>query len=644
VEVVDGTPLLQGVGYGMNYQNVDLTTSQPYQNQYANPGQQDVILGMQPYQNQIQPYQHQIGDPNQQLQISLQNGGMSPMDMQAMGMQPMGMQPMGIVDNANANIARAVLEKGMQPVAGPTALANKNLFPEASPTANILQEDDGDQEKDDEFKPITDIPVPEFLNVFAALSGLSDLSYWIAQQRELRNSEMWQNPYMEVEELVVSLSFEMLVAGVIVLNCFLIGWEASIPDGEMAGLFNVCEHFFTLFFLVEWILRIIAFGKVWIFEPANAADTALALGTGVVVKWMAEPAGIDLGNFRILTVLRGFRLVRLARSVRLIPFFSDLWVLIRGLTTSARPLLWTLVIVMSVLYIFAIAATEFIGKSPSFADDEKAQLMFGDFMRSMFTMVQLITLDTYCDDVIRPMMQVEPWLAFFFVFFITVGVFIVMNLVTAIIVENANCIKKEDTESEAKEAEQKKKDDLKLLSQLFMEIDLDGSGELSREEFFSSLKNKKVKQMLDIMEMKVVELEEVWEVLDDGDGLLTIKEFTDGIRRMKGEAKAKDVADVIKKLKVTDRKHRELKDQAARYRNTLQGLENDAREMARDTEEIVDLFKEMYHRLASHIKKGEKEDLFHRRENEKLEKLAEGVALEEDGDEEDDDDEEEAME
>ena len=31
--------------------------------------------------------------------------------------------------------------------------------------------------------------------------------------------------------------------------------------------------------------------------------------------------------------------------------------------------------------------------------------------------------------------------------------------------------------------------------------------------------------MLDTLEMKVVELEEVWEVLDDGDGLLTIKEF-----------------------------------------------------------------------------------------------------------------------
>merc|ERR1712139_49995 len=176
----------------------------------------------------------------------------------------------------------------------------------------------------------------------------------------------------------------------------------------------------------------------------------------------------------------------------------------------------------------------------------------------------------------------------------------------------------------------RKKRDLKLLSELFMEIDLDGSGELSRDEFFGSLKNKKVTQMLDILEMKVGELEEVWEVLDYGDGLLTNKEFTDGIRRMKGEAKAKDVADVIKKLRTTDRKHQELQDQATRYSETLLDLEKDAAEMAKDTDEIVKLFKEMYHRLSSHIGKGEKQDKYRQREQERLEKMAGGMVQDDD--------------
>ena len=61
-----------------------------------------------------------------------------------------------------------------------------------------------------------------------------------------------------------------------------------------------------------------------------------------------------------------------------------------------------------------------------------------------------------------------------------------MNLVTAIIVENAFAIVREDTESQAKEADNKKRSELKLLADLFMEIDLDGSGELTKDELFGS--------------------------------------------------------------------------------------------------------------------------------------------------------------
>merc|ERR1719440_1353061 len=106
-----------------------------------------------------------------------------------------------------------------------------------------------------------------------------------------------------------------------------------------------------------------------------------------------------------------------------------------------------------------------------------------------------------------------------------------------------------------------------------MELDVDGSGELSREEFFTSLKNQRVVNLLRSMDMKGSELEETWEILDDGDGMLTIKEFTDGIRRMKGEAKAKDVADILKKLRHTDKRHTELRSQAKRYSDTLHALE-----------------------------------------------------------------------
>jgi hypothetical protein len=480
---------------------------------------------------------------------------------------------------------------------------------------------------DDEFKAITEFKMPEFVNVIFALTGIADLQYKVSVERERRRDESYQNPYLEIEEVVGSTAFECLIAFVIVVNALFIGWEASIPEGENEDVLGAFEHIFTIFFFVEWCLRVVAFGWSWIFEPENFADTFLVFGTGVFTKWIAEPMGFDVGYFRIITVLRTMRLVRVARAAR--HQHKEMWILIKGLTTSWKPLMWTVVMANVVMYVFATAATELIGNSSAFEDSEKADELFGNFLRSMFTMTQLITMDSYCDFVIRPMMDIQAWVALFFVFFITVGVFIVMNLITAIIVDTALLIVKSDQDSAAKEESEKKKRELKKLAELFMELDVDGSGELSSQEFFGSLKNAKVQSMLASLEMKECELEEVWEVLDDGDGLLTIKEFTDGIRRMKGGAKAKDIAHVIKMLVHTDKKHHDLKIQAKRYSDTLAALDKDVAEMSKDTEATVELFKEMYHRLDSYLAKCNKERKFKVKEQANLEKMAAGEPVDE---------------
>lgn len=495
-----------------------------------------------------------------------------------------------------------------------------------------------DDDFNEDMAAITEFKIPEWAEICLAITGISELQYKIEEERERRADEYYQNPHPEINAIVASMNFEVTVALVIVLNCAILGWEMSVPDGEMEGLFSLFEHFFTAFFLVEWILRVIAYGWVWIFEAANMADTVLVFGTGVFIKWFAEPVGLDVGGLRILTVFRSLRLVRLAHAVHLNPTYKEMWILIHGLVTSARPLTWTMVIGSSVMYVFAVAGTELVGKSDKFKDDEYAQELFGNFMRSMFTMLQLITLDTYFTEVIRPITDVQPYLAIFFVLFIAIGVFVVLNLITAIIVQNAEDIRKDDKDSLARDAIEAKKNELKHLTELFLEIDADGSGELTREEFFGALGNKKVRDMLDVLEMKVSELQETWEVLDDGDGLLNIKEFTDGIRRMKGEAKAKDIFDVIKKLETTDRRHKELKRQADKYSETLHALEYDTAKIADDISDVVALFQECYHRLSSHIDKIDKADELRAREEEKLAKMA--AALDEEESEEETDSEE----
>merc|ERR1719350_734980 len=114
-------------------------------------------------------------------------------------------------------------------------------------------------------------------------------------------------------------------------------------------------------------------------------------------------------------------------------------------------------------------------------------------------MFQLMTMDVYCDTIVRPIMKKQGWLCLFFIFYIMVAVFVFWNLITAVIVENAFSMAKEDAAHRAKEAELVKKRELKELADLFLEIDKDGSGELTDTEFFSALRNKKVRQMMDLL-------------------------------------------------------------------------------------------------------------------------------------------------
>jgi len=457
---------------------------------------------------------------------------------------------------------------------------------------------------------------PHWVTFVAAILGILQLRYKIEAERERRADEYFQNPRPEVHSLVASMGFEIFVALLIVINCTLLGWEASLPDGEFELFFSVCEHIFVAVFLVEWCLRVLAFGWVWIFEAVNMADTIMVFIFGILPKWVLSNMNIDAEFIRIFTVLRALRLSRLARAVRLKPAFKELWILIHGLTTSVRPLFWTLVMASIILFVFGLAATELIGKREIFREEEYVQELFGDLLKSMFTMFQLMTLDTWADTIARPTIdplvsstgQADFGLVLFYIGFIGIGVFVFWNLITAIIVENAFSISQTDANSQAKEQEMQKKAELAQLAELFLEIDTDGSGELTADEFFGAMKNKKVKQMLDVLDVQASELEEVWYVLDDGDGFLTIKEFTTGIRRMRGQAKAKDMADTVKRLRHATASTEELRLQADQFHKSLSSIQDEVDRIADDTGRMVGLFHEMYHRLNAYTEMCNRQD------------------------------------
>jgi len=342
--------------------------------------------------------------------------------------------------------------------------------------------------------------------------------------------------------------FEPAMGVVIVLNCFFIGWQAS-DDGESAAVqivFLFFENVFTLIFISELTVRLFCYGPYFLLTPFNFCDAMLIIVTGVIVNWILLPAGVDVEALRQFQVLRTLRLVRLARAVRLLPQFKEMWMLVRGLTDSLTVLLWTYVMIFFILYIFALAATSLIGRSMQ--DDEFAQEMFGTVPSSMFTLFQIMTLDSWTG-IIRPIGNAQSWTYVFFLGFIAISVFVLVNLITAVIVENAFESSKADEQDMAVVMQAEKEKEVEELQELFLECDEDGSGELTKEEFFQAVAKPKIKQKLTVLEIASSEVNELWEILDDGDGRLSATEFSNGLRKLKGESKAKDVMGVLHEVK-----------------------------------------------------------------------------------------------
>jgi len=322
---------------------------------------------------------------------------------------------------------------------------------------------------------------------------------------------------------------------------------------------------------VELVLRAIVFNWSFWCDQENHLDIFLVI-LSVLNTWILGPAGIEADFLRKASVLRILRLVRIAKSFR--RQFKEMWQLLQGIVDSFETLVWTYVMMNVVLYFFAVLATVLFSKMELFDIDEEqkkdaslrrvyedAKLIidekFENVLKSMLTLFQIMTLDSW-SDIMRPLMAVHAWCVIFFIVFITVSVFLLMNLITSVIVTQAFENGKADEAEKAADLEAEKERTVKELKDMFTDMDADGGGTLSRDEIAKAWQNRKVRKKFRTMDIGKKDLNILWEALDDGDGELTIEEFTGGMRKLKGEAKAKDILKLYKQVRILESSIREI--------------------------------------------------------------------------------------
>jgi len=342
-----------------------------------------------------------------------------------------------------------------------------------------------------------------------------------------------------VHNLVHHRFFAVPVCLLVVANAIYIGIETDLrlsSDGTFDAWY-VSELCFAFLFVVEVALRLYAERSKFFFDAWNVFDFVVVSSNVVdtlVLYHLANGNTLDL-----LVALRIVRLFRLVRIFRLLKFFKELWLLVSGIPGAARTLGWAWLLIVNIIYIFAIFCTRMLGKPHQ--DDAQMARYFGTVPRSMWTLFTVITAEGWVE-VARDAQELEPWAAAFFAFFLSTTTFATMHVVVGVIVQNTI---KNSTSRKNEMAKVKHAKDAVALSKIlgvFQEADTNSDGEVTKAEFLAALSKKEVIRQLHEVNVDVRTAETLFDILDyDESGSLDAYEFIEGVMEARGEARAKDV-------------------------------------------------------------------------------------------------------
>jgi len=218
------------------------------------------------------------------------------------------------------------------------------------------------------------------------------------------------------------------IIGLILINAALLGMETSpVAMAAAGGLIVALDQAILVVFVVEIALRLYAHRTAFWRDPWSVFDFA-------VVAIALLPATGPLAVLRALRVLRVLRLLTMVPSMRRVV----------GALLAAIPGLGSIAMVLLIIYyVFAVIATKlFAAAYPEW---------FGDIGRSLYTLFQIMTLESWSMGIARPVMEHFPYSWTFFIPFILVATFTMLNLFIAIIV-NAMQSYNEAEQHDAKEA------------------------------------------------------------------------------------------------------------------------------------------------------------------------------------------------
>lgn len=221
---------------------------------------------------------------------------------------------------------------------------------------------------------------------------------------------MSQGFFARLADAMESTRVQRAITGLIILNAVILGLETSDSIVAQVGPWlDAIDHAILAVFVVELAIKMIGRRLSFFRSGWNIFDLVVV---GIAIIPAAET----------LSVLRALRVLRVLRLISLVPQMRQV---IESLVYALPGMGAIMGVLLLLFYVSAVLATKLFGAG------EPA--LFGTLGASFFTLFQIMTLEGWAD-IARDMEDEYPWAWMFFVPYILVTTFTMLNLFIAIIV------------------------------------------------------------------------------------------------------------------------------------------------------------------------------------------------------------------
>lgn len=230
------------------------------------------------------------------------------------------------------------------------------------------------------------------------------------------NSNKPGNLTCTIQKFVEHTRFVQFITALILINAVTLGLETDQEIVAKYGsiLFTV-DKIILVTFTIELLLKMFAYRLGFFKSGWNIFDFII-----VTIAWI--PASGPLSVLRALRILRILRLLSVVPQMRRV---------VSALGHSIPGMASVVAVLCLLFYVSAVLTTKLFGTHP----DPRMQEWFGSIGDSAYTLFQIMTLESWSMGIVRPTMEFFPLAWLFFVPFIIVTSFAVLNLFIGIIVD-----------------------------------------------------------------------------------------------------------------------------------------------------------------------------------------------------------------